>query len=53
MSDLYEIIPELADWILAQRDDLLRWAEKKGTDSLERFQQKHNLRSLDDLPTPQ
>ena len=38
---------------VAQRDDLLRWAEKKGTDDLERFQQKHNLRSLDDLPTPQ
>lgn len=38
---------------VAQRDDLLRWAEKKGTDGLERFQQKHNLRSLDDLPTPQ
>lgn len=38
---------------VAQRDDLLRWAEKKGTDGLERFQKKHNSRSLDDLPTPQ
>ena len=38
---------------VAQRHDLLRWAEKKGADGLERFQQKHNLRSLDDLPTPQ
>ncbi|NNF96138.1 MAG: pyridoxamine 5'-phosphate oxidase family protein [Halobacteria archaeon] len=38
---------------VAQRDDLLQWAEKKGADGLERFQQKHNLRSIDDLPTPQ
>jgi len=38
---------------VAQRDDLPRWAEKKGPDGLERFQRKHNQRSIDDLPTPQ
>jgi len=38
---------------VAQRDDLLRWAEKKGPEGLERFQQKHNLHGLDDLPAPQ
>jgi hypothetical protein len=33
------------------RDQLLRWAEKKGTARLEEYRAEVNLRSLDDLPT--
>ena len=36
-----------------QRDDLLAWAVKKGDEGIDRFQKKHNLRSIDDLPAPE
>lgn len=36
-----------------QRDDLLKWAVKKGDEGLERFRHKHNRRSIDDLPIPE
>jgi hypothetical protein len=35
-----------------QRDTLLRWAEKKGDDGLELYQQEKNVVSIDGLPAP-
>jgi hypothetical protein len=39
--------------LVRQRDDLLKWANDKGNEGLDRFQRKHNLRSIDDLPAPE
>ncbi len=35
-----------------ERDDLVRWAERKGADGLAAYQHAKNLRSIDGLPTP-
>ncbi len=35
---------------VAGRDTLIRWAENKGPDGLQRYRQKKNARSLDGLP---
>jgi hypothetical protein len=36
----------------AQRDELSRWAEKKGTEGLYRYQEKNNRISIDGLAAP-
>lgn len=33
------------------RDRLLRWLERKGPDGLRRYRARHNVRSIDGLPT--
>lgn len=35
-----------------QRDELIRWAEKKGDEGLREYQEKNNRRSMDGLPAP-
>jgi hypothetical protein len=35
-----------------QRDDLVHWAEKKGTEGLVEYQQRNNRHSIDGLPAP-
>jgi hypothetical protein len=35
-----------------QRDDLVRWAEKKGADGLSEYQRRNNATSIDQLPAP-
>ncbi len=35
-----------------QRDDLIRWAEKKGEAGLREYQEKNNRLSMDGLPAP-
>ena len=37
---------------LGQRDLTFKWAEARGPEKLERYQQEHNLTSIDGLPTP-
>ena len=34
-----------------ERDQLLRWAERKGPDGISRYQRDHNTESLDGLPS--
>lgn len=36
----------------AERDGLVRWAEKEGPDALAAYQRKKNTASIDGLPTP-
>lgn len=36
-----------------QRDELIRWTEKKGEPGLRDYQEKNNRRSIDGLPAPQ
>jgi hypothetical protein len=35
-----------------QRDELVNWAQKKGTEGLEQYQRRNNRRSIDGLPAP-
>jgi hypothetical protein len=35
-----------------ERDDLQKWAEKKGAEGLVEYQQRNNSRSIDGLPAP-
>jgi hypothetical protein len=41
----------LMDYV-SQRDTLLDWADKKGSDGVARYQREHNRASLDGLPAP-
>lgn len=41
----------LMDFV-AQRDMLIEWAQKKGPDGIETYQQKKNANSIDGLPAP-
>ncbi|MCB0032450.1 MAG: pyridoxamine 5'-phosphate oxidase family protein [Anaerolineales bacterium] len=41
----------LMDYV-SDRETLLRWADTKGRDGVEAYQQENNLYSIDDLPTP-
>jgi hypothetical protein len=41
----------LMDFV-AQRDMLIEWAQKKGPDGINRYQQEKNARSIDGLPAP-
>jgi hypothetical protein len=39
--------------LTGQRDELIRWAEKKGDEGLRDYQNKNNRVSIDGLPAPQ
>ncbi len=45
-----EAVPHYA--YQGERDELVRWAERKGADGLEAYQREKNVRSIDGLPTP-
>lgn len=38
--------------LVSERDTLLRWAERQGPAKMRAYQQEHNTRSIDGLPTP-
>lgn len=38
--------------LVGQRETMVRWAESLGEETLSDLRQKHNVRSLDGLPTP-
>lgn len=38
--------------LVSQREDLLRWMEKKGEQGLREYQEKNNRTSIDGLPAP-
>jgi hypothetical protein len=37
---------------VGDRDDLTKWADKKGADGLEAYRRENNVASIDGLPTP-